>query len=58
MSPPCRAGWRTRATSSKARSISALRDGDKLSHEQIRLCYDFAAGDLKIDLSRALPDAK
>ena len=35
-----------------------LRDGHKLSHEQIRLCYDFAAGDLKIDLSRALPDAK
>jgi RNA polymerase sigma-70 factor len=34
----------------------ALRDGDKLSHEQIRLCYDFAAGDLQIDLSRALPD--
>jgi RNA polymerase sigma factor (sigma-70 family) len=36
----------------------SLREGDKLSHEQIRLCYDFAAGDLQIDLSRALPDVK
>jgi len=35
-----------------------LRDGDKLSHDQIRLCYDFAAGDLQLDLSRALPDIK
>ena len=35
-----------------------LHDGDKLSHEQIRLCYDWAAGDLRIDLSRALPDEK
>jgi RNA polymerase sigma-70 factor len=35
-----------------------LRDGDKLSHDQIRLCYDFAAGDLQIDLARALPDVK
>ena len=35
-----------------------LREGDRLSHEQIRLCYDFAAGDLQIDLSRALPDVK
>ena len=35
-----------------------LHEGDKLSHEQIRLCYDFAAGDLQIDLSRALPDVK
>jgi RNA polymerase sigma-70 factor len=35
-----------------------LHDGDKLSHEQIALCYDFAAGDLQIDLSRALPDIK
>ncbi len=35
-----------------------LRESDKLSHAQIRLCYDFAAGDLQIDLSRALPDAK
>src|SRR5208337_4602494 len=33
-----------------------LRDGDKLSHDQIRLCYDFAASDLQLDLSRALPD--
>jgi RNA polymerase sigma-70 factor len=33
-----------------------LREGDKLSHDQIRLCYDFAAGDLQLDLSRALPD--
>ncbi|HEY2525957.1 MAG TPA: sigma factor-like helix-turn-helix DNA-binding protein, partial [Candidatus Binataceae bacterium] len=33
-----------------------LRDSDKLSQDQIRLCYDFAAGDLQIDLSRALPD--
>ena len=35
-----------------------LHDGDKLSPEQIRLCYDWAAGDLRIDLSRALPDEK
>ena len=35
-----------------------LHDGDKLSQEQIRLCYDWAAGDLQIDLSRALPDVK
>ncbi|MGB0062290.1 hypothetical protein, partial [Candidatus Binatus sp.] len=35
-----------------------LHDGDKLSPEQIRLCYDWAAGDLRIDLSRALPDGK
>ncbi|MGH7925364.1 MAG: RNA polymerase sigma factor [Candidatus Binatus sp.] len=35
-----------------------LRDGDQLSPDQIRLCYDFAAGDLRIDLSRALPDVK
>ena len=36
----------------------ALRDGDRLSRDQIRLCYDWAAGDLQIDLSRALPDVK
>jgi RNA polymerase sigma-70 factor len=35
-----------------------LHDGDQLSHEQIRLCYDWAAGDLQLDLSRALPDVK
>ena len=35
-----------------------LHEGDQLSQEQIRLCYDFAAGDLQIDLSRALPDLK
>jgi RNA polymerase sigma-70 factor len=35
-----------------------LHDGDKLSRDQIRLCYDFAAGDLRLDLSRALPDFK
>jgi len=35
-----------------------LREGDRLSHDQIRLCYDFAASDLQIDLSRALPDVK
>ena len=35
-----------------------LHDGDKLSRDQIRLCYDFAAGDLRLDLSRALPDIK
>ena len=32
-----------------------LRDIDRLSQDQIRLCYDFAAGDLKFDLARALP---
>jgi len=35
-----------------------LHEADKLSDDQIRLCYDFAAGDLQLDLSRALPDAK
>ena len=35
-----------------------LHDGDRLSRDQIRLCYDWAAGDLQIDLSRALPDVK
>jgi RNA polymerase sigma-70 factor len=35
-----------------------LHDGDHLSRDQIRLCYDWAAGDLQIDLSRALPDVK
>jgi RNA polymerase sigma-70 factor len=35
-----------------------LHEADKLSREQIALCYDFAAGDLQIDLSRALPDIK
>ncbi len=36
----------------------ALREGNQLSREQILLCYDWAAGDLQIDLSRALPDPK
>ena len=35
-----------------------LRDIDLLSQDQIRLCYDFAAGDLKFDLARALPDTQ
>jgi RNA polymerase sigma-70 factor, ECF subfamily len=35
-----------------------LHDGGQLSQDQIRLCYDWAAGDLQIDLSRALPDVK
>jgi len=35
-----------------------LRDIDRLSQEQIRLCYDFAAGDLQLDLARALPDTQ
>ncbi|MGA9723684.1 MAG: sigma-70 family RNA polymerase sigma factor [Candidatus Binatus sp.] len=35
-----------------------LHHDDKLSQDQIRLCYDFAAGDLQLDLSRALPDIK
>jgi len=34
----------------------ALRDSDKLSQEQIAMCYEFAATDLKLDLSRALPE--
>lgn len=42
----------------KAAIERTLHDGDKLSHDQIRLCYDWAAGDLQIDLSRALPDVK
>lgn len=33
-----------------------LRDIELLSQDQIRLCYDFAAGDLRFDLARALPD--
>jgi RNA polymerase sigma-70 factor (ECF subfamily) len=36
----------------------ALRDRGKLSRDQIQLCYDFAAGDLRLDLARALPEAK
>jgi RNA polymerase sigma-70 factor len=35
-----------------------LHGHDKLSQDQIRLCYDWAVGDLQIDLSRALPDVK
>ena len=35
-----------------------LRENERLSQEQIRLCYDFAAGDLKLDLARALPDTR
>jgi RNA polymerase sigma-70 factor (ECF subfamily) len=35
-----------------------LRDIDLLSQDQIRLCYDFAAGDLQLDLARALPDTQ
>jgi RNA polymerase sigma-70 factor (ECF subfamily) len=42
----------------KAAIEHTLRDGDKLSSDQIALCYDFAAGDLQLDLSRALPDIK
>ncbi len=33
-----------------------LRDIELLSQDQIRLCYDFAAGDLQFDLACALPD--
>ncbi len=40
------------------REIDAqLSSQNGLDQEQIRLCYDYAAGDLKIDLSRALPEA-
>lgn len=35
-----------------------LRKIERLSQEQIRLCYDFAAGDLRLDLTRALPDVQ
>ena len=35
-----------------------LREIDLLSQDQIRLCYDFAAGDLQLDLARALPDTR
>ncbi len=35
-----------------------LREREKLSREQISLCYDYAAGDLKIDLARALPEPR
>ncbi|HEV2169962.1 MAG TPA: sigma-70 family RNA polymerase sigma factor [Candidatus Binatus sp.] len=40
----------------KRETERALRESDKLSHDQIKLCYEFAAGDLRIDLARALPD--
>src|SRR5208282_3490435 len=40
------------------RAIERTLHEDKLSDDQIRLWYDFAAGDLQFDLSRALPDAK
>ncbi len=33
-----------------------LRDIERLSQDQIRLCYDFAAGDLQFDLAKAFPD--
>ncbi len=42
----------------KAAIERTLHDDDKLSQDQIRLCYDFAAGDLQLDLARALPDIK
>jgi RNA polymerase sigma-70 factor len=35
-----------------------LREIELLSQDQIRLCYDFAAGDLQLDLARALPDTR
>jgi len=36
---------------------TALKTRGGLDQEQIRLCYDYAAGDLPIDLARALPEA-
>lgn len=42
----------------KGKVERALRDRGKLSRDQIQLCYDFAAGDLRLDLARALPEAK
>ncbi|HUO04371.1 MAG TPA: sigma-70 family RNA polymerase sigma factor [Candidatus Binataceae bacterium] len=42
----------------KSRVDRALREDGKLSREQIALCYDYAAGDLPIDLARAFPEAK
>jgi IS30 family transposase len=42
----------------KAAIERTLLDGDRLSRDQIQLCYDFATSDLQIDLSRALPDIK
>ena len=56
--------------SSVSRNLARTRDGLKreiehslvsregLNREQVRLCYDYAATDLKIDLARALPEAK
>ncbi|WP_304825532.1 RNA polymerase sigma factor [Candidatus Binatus sp.] len=41
------------------REIEAqLKTQNGLDQEQIRLCYDYAAGDLPIDLGRALPEAR
>ncbi len=42
----------------KGKIESALRERGRLSRDQIQLCYDFAAGDLRLDLARALPEAK
>ncbi len=36
---------------------TALKTRGGLDQEQIRLCYDYATGDLPIDLARALPEA-
>jgi RNA polymerase sigma-70 factor len=56
--------------SSVSRKLARTRDGLKLaveralaesgglSSEQISLCYDYAMGDLPLDLARILPDAK
>ena len=42
----------------KAAIERTLLDSNRLSRDQIQLCYDFATSDLQIDLSRALPDIK
>ena len=56
--------------SSVSRKLTRIRDDLKraverslgelggLSHEQIALCYDYAMGDLPLDLARLLPEAK
>jgi len=58
MSPRCRGGLARTRDYLKREIERTLHDGDRLSRDQIRLCYDWAAGDLQIDLSRAIPDVK
>jgi RNA polymerase sigma factor (sigma-70 family) len=54
--------------SSVSRKLARTRDelkakvdcalAEHLSRDEIEMCYHFAAGDLRLDLARALPEAK